>query len=322
MGWRGTVRAMGAAARRAERESERRQKRYANQQMIVDAEEAVSEWQQQIREIVSLHVNQSSDVDWRAVSRQPEPSEPLRKDHREQMARAKLGAFKPRFWHVALGGSRKAQQKLEAEVDLGRSQDDREHQQALAEFRSRHSEWSTDVDLARRLLAGDVTAERDIIEEMQSFSSEGLMGTRLSFHFSEEAVHVIAHIHGDDVVPKIRRKQLQSGRLSESKMPVGEANELYQDYVCSVALKVAGDLFALLLRDDVYVTCATSLLDSATGRLEEKPILSVRFVRETFRSLGLKDIDPSDSMQNFVHEMKFKRSSGFGPVAALRFDVS
>lgn len=100
-------------------------------------------------------------------------------------------------------------------------------------------------------------------------------------------------------------------------MPVGEFNELYQDYVASVALRVAGDLLNVLPLKEVYVTCVAQMLDSQTGHQELTPILSVQFVRETFLRLNLKHIDPSDSIQNFRHEMKFSRTKGFAPVAQL-----
>lgn len=318
MGWRGAVRSMAAAARRAEREAERRQKHFAKQQMVDDAADAVAEWQDHIREIVSLHVDPTDDMDWQAVLYQPEPQDPSRTNIREDEAERILSAFRPRFWDFLIGGSEKRREGLERAVVQGRLDDDRAHQQAVEDHRTEHAEWAADVALAKRLLSGDVAAQRDVIAEMQSLSTEGLIGTRVSFSISDDLFHAIAHVHGDEVVPKVRRRQLQSGRLSESKMPAGEANELYQDYVCSVALRVAGDLFGLLPRDEIYVTCVSNMLDRATGRLAEAPILSVRFVRETFRQLSLGRIDPSDSMRNFVHEMKFKRTSGFAPIAALK----
>lgn len=318
MGWKGAVRSMAASARRAEREAERRRKQYAKEQMIEDAADAVAEWQERIREIVSLHVDPTDDMDWRAVLRKPEPQEPSRSNDRETDAVAALNAFQPGFFDFLWGGAERRRAKLEQAVVDGRRADEQTYQEALSSYRSEHAEWKADTALAKRLLEGEIAAEREVIAEMQSLGDEGLIGTHLSFRISDEFLHAIAHVHGDEVVPKVRRKQLQSGRLSESKMPAGEANELYQDYVCSVALRVAGDLFGLLPRDEVYVTCVTRMLDRATGHQAETPILSVRFVRDTFRRLSLGRIDPSDSMRNFAHEMSFKRTTGFSPVHALQ----
>ncbi|MCA9808257.1 MAG: hypothetical protein KC476_09915, partial [Cyanobacteria bacterium HKST-UBA06] len=86
---------------------------------------------------------------------------------------------------------------------------------------------------------------------------------------------------------------------------------LYQDYVVSVALKFAGDLLQILPLDEVYVTCHVELLNTQTGHKEVSPILSVHFVRDTFKRLNLSQLDPSDSLQNFNHSMSFKKTKGF-----------
>ena len=100
-------------------------------------------------------------------------------------------------------------------------------------------------------------------------------------------------------------------------MPKGQFNEIYQDYVASCALRVAGDMFSILPIEEIYVTCLTDMLNPQTGHMEETPILSVQFVRDTFGRLNLDQLDPSEAMRNFHHEMKFTKGKGFAPVPAL-----
>jgi uncharacterized protein (UPF0548 family) len=309
---------MAAAARRAEREGERRQRQFAKEQISSAASHAVSTWQDHMREVVTLHVRATETIDWEKVLREPEPPEPLKSGALESEAQARFAAFQPRFWHFLGGGVEKRRARLEENVAIARAEDDRIHQVAIADHLIRHAEWTADRELAKRLLDGEIEAQREVLAESQSLSEEGLIGTRLSFLIAEDFLHAIVQVHGDEVVPKVRRKQLQSGRLSESKMPVGEANELYQDYVCSVALRVANDLLGLLPRNEIYVTCIADMLDRSTGHMSPMPILSVRFVRDTFERLSLSLIDPSDSMRNFVHEMNFKRASGFSFITPLK----
>lgn len=318
MGWRGTLRAIEAASRRANREAERRWKAEQKAQTISNAEDAVAEWKDHLRNIVSLHVDPADDVNWQELRDRPEPQLPTRSSAGEEAALAQLNEFRPRFFDFLFGGSEKRRSKFADAVVEARVRDQADLQRRLAQHAQDHAEWLADKNLADRLLSGEVSAERDVINEMDSWKDDGLIGTRLSFSFSDDILHAVAHVHDADVVPKFRRKQLQSGRLSETKMPVAEANELYQDYVCSVALKVAGDLFSVLPRSEVFVTCCASMLDKTTGHLADAPILSVRFVRDTFARLKLSAIDPSDSMRNFVHEMSFKRTNGFAPIQPLQ----
>jgi len=149
---------------------------------------------------------------------------------------------------------------------------------------------------------------------MHSFTSESRIGTSISFEIDDNFVHAKPIVHDDKIIPQLRRKQLASGRLSESTMPVGQFNELYQDYVASVALRVAGDLLQMTPLEEVYVTCLATLLDQTTGRMRDTPILSAHIVRETFSQLNLARIDPSDALHNFRHHMKFKRTVGFNQV--------
>ncbi|WP_416144116.1 hypothetical protein [Planococcus koreensis] len=56
------------------------------------------------------------------------------------------------------------------------------------------------------------------------------------------------------------------------------------------------------------------ILDTSTGRTETLPILSVRFDKALLNSLNFDAIDCSDSMTNFEHQMKFKKTQGFSAV--------
>lgn len=317
MGWRGTLRTMGAMARQAERDAERRRK-HQTQQLIANASQnAVEEWRQRLEDLVSLHVAPTDQMNWTAIAQLPEPQAPNRKSVNESEALFKRDRFQPKFWHAIVGGSQKRLGLLEAHVDEARSKDEMIFDAEIVQYQTAHTEWVEDVRLAKRLLDGEVEAQHEVISEFKEWTDDGLLGTRINFLISRESLHAIIHVHDDQVVPKTRLKQLKSGGLSESKMHAGDINELYQDYVCSAALKVAGDLFAMLPRSEIYVTCVVKMLNSATGCLEDMPILSVRFIGDTFTGLRLGHIDPSDSMRNFSHEMKFKRTAGFSPITPL-----
>lgn len=100
-------------------------------------------------------------------------------------------------------------------------------------------------------------------------------------------------------------------------MPKGRFYELYQDYVCSCILRVARELFALLPIEMVIIHAIGNLLNSKTGHLEDKPIISVATPRKTLETFNFEMLDPSDSMENFVHKMTFKKTKGFEAVEKL-----
>jgi len=103
-------------------------------------------------------------------------------------------------------------------------------------------------------------------------------------------------------------------------VPKSKFYEIYQDHVCSCILRVSRELFALLPIEVVIVTAMSDILNTQTGHMEEKPIVSVAFPKKTIESINFDMIDPSDSMTNFVHRMNFKKTKGFEAVERLTFD--
>ncbi len=77
----------------------------------------------------------------------------------------------------------------------------------------------------------------------------------------------------------------------------------YQDYVCSVAIRVARDVFALLPVQKVVVHATNGNMD----------ILSVCFDKKTFYDLKFNLIDLSETINKFNHNIKFD-NNGFGTI--------
>lgn len=317
MGWRGTMRSIAAATRAAERDAQRRHKQNQKAQMIADSTSAVEDWESYVDDLVSIHTDMVDMIDWHSIAVQSRPSEPNLGSSHRQRAELALAEFKPSIFHAFRGGSAKLRSRLEAEIEDAAARDHQDYKDALADHAKAVAEWEDDTALAKRLVRGEMAAIKQVIEEMQSLSDTALVGTAINFSIGDNFVHAKPQVHGDDIVPSMRRKQLASGRLSETKMPVGQFNELYQDYVASAALKTAGDLFHILPLNEVYVTCTANMLNPQTGYQEWMPILSVQFVRDSFMRLNLSGIDPSDAMRNFRHAMKFSKTKGFAGIEPL-----
>jgi hypothetical protein len=242
MGWKGTMRTIVAAARAADREAQRRNRQNHKAQMFAHSASAVDDWETHIDDITSIHTNVADRIDWHALANRPRPPEPNDHGFYRGQAEKALASFKPSFFHAFRGGSAKLRSRLETQVSDAAHHDRKQYDDALAAHAKAVAEWEDDTALAKRLVRGEAAAIRQVIQEMQSLSDSALIGTEIGFSSGESFVHAHPKVHGDDIVPSMRRKQLASGRLSETKMPVGQFNELYQDYVTTAALKTAGDL--------------------------------------------------------------------------------
>lgn len=317
MGWRGTLRTINSVARAAEREAQRQHKKNLKLQISEDAADAVFEWEQHIKKVMTIHTKLDDSINWQEVLI-ADPPKKLQPSvlHRNPII-PKVKVFKPSIFDFLFGGTEKRKAKLISAYKIAKDKDAEEDRNSNDKFEIELAEWKNDVDMASRLIAGDISALREVIDEMMDVFAEDLIGSKIRFSFDEKLIHAEADVHTDEIIPSFRRKQLASGKLSETKMPIGQFNEIYQDYVASVALKIAGDLFHITPLDEVYVTCKSKMLNSQTGHQEMSPILCVKFVRDTFRGLDLEYIDPSDSLKNFIHKMDFKKNRGFLPIDTL-----
>lgn len=325
MGWKGTLRSMQAASRKAERNAQRRQRElekrrseYAKMEALEQAAYEVEVHENQIEVLLSVHRESAERVDWLASAERPEPIRPMPHSRNELLAKASLDTYQPGLIARMFKLQRRQIDKLTRQVEKARNLDALEFEQSLNAWRAEHAEWSSEKALADRLLAGDHTAKRDAIELLHPFEDISMLGSSITFNVhSSGVVEAVLSVHGERVIPAETKSLLQSGKLSVKKMPVGRFNELLQDYICSCALRVGRELLAILPDDLVIVTASDLLLNPSTGHAEEMPLLSVGISRRTLDTLNLDSIDPSDSMKNFVHNMAFKKTTGFTPVRAL-----
>jgi hypothetical protein len=267
----------------------------------------------------SVHKQCSEPFDWHAVLNQSAPQEPVAVTTRQERARIRLERFRPGFLHKLLKTEEKKRQHLEAKLALATADDEREHFVALKTYERDLAEWQASQALAKGVLEGEPEAYVEAIQQVGPFTDIGELGSSLIFRSDIPwIIEVTLFVNSKDVIPEVVKTLTKAGKLSEKKMPKGAFYELYQDYVCGCILRVARELFALLPIQMVIVTAVGELLNTATGHLEGTPIVSVAIPVQTLARLNFTAIDPSDSMTNFVHRMKFQKTKGFSAVQALK----
>lgn len=322
MGYKSTLRSINSAVRQMERaairrqkEIERQRKYYEKMQELEQAAFEVSEYENHIERMTTLQKDCGPEYDWEAVLSKSAPKEPKNEKRHETHAAQRLDRYKPNLFAKVFGLVEKKKKALTEKVDMARKKDDQEFAGALQEYESKLNEHNEIRELSKKILEGNVEFYKKAVEELSPFDEIHNLGSQIEIQFmSSSKVKVILGIHDEKVIPKKTKALLKSGKLSTKDTPKGQYHELYQDYVCSAALRIGRELFALLPIEDVIVSARGNILNSATGRLEEKPILSVLLVRETMETLNFLLIDPSDSMVNFKHNMSFKKTQGMSPV--------
>lgn len=325
MSWKSTLNSMAAAQRRAEREAKRRQRELERQRKQLEKMEEleraafeVEEFENYLDVLMSIHKDCGPTWNWKEISESPRPQEPERRHNRELKAKAAHQSFTPGVSDKLLRRSDRKRDELSAAIGEAVAEDKREYEQALEDHRVALAEWEEQRALAARILSGDPDAFVKAIELVDPFSELSGLGSSINFSCDDSRlIEATLFPHGEDVIPKESKSLLKSGRLSVKNMPKTRFYELYQDYVCGTALRIARELYALLPVEMSIVTEVSPLLNSKTGHMEDQPILSVAIPRRSLKGLNFDYLDPSDSLQNFVHNMNFRKTKGFAPVERI-----
>ncbi|MDF7669981.1 hypothetical protein PT276_01965 [Orbaceae bacterium ESL0721] len=328
MGWKGTLRSWEASINRMERERERAEREVIKEQKLqqklnelLTAQEEVNNYQDYIEEIKSIHKDTFNNINWSQVLNKAAPIQPIKLSTNEKIAQDRYDNFRPSLFQKLFKRVDKAKVKLAIQIETARLLDERNFKEASIRFKHEYTLWEQNRLKAQRVLAFEQEILQSIINESELLEKIPLLGSNIIFEMKDNnELHVDIFLHSEEIIPKEIKTLLKSGRISIKDLPKSKYYDLHQDYVCSVVIRVAREVFGLLPVDKIVVTAIDELLDRSTGHLATSPILSVLFIRETLRKLNFETLDPSDSMKNFLHNMSFKKGVGFSVVEKIDFN--
>lgn len=184
-----------------------------------------------------------------------------------------------------------------------------------------YAEWESMRSLSRRVLSGDSQAYGDALSKLSAFGELSTLGSFISFRVEHaKLIECELHVSGKNVIPAEVKSLSSAGKVITKAMPKGRFHDLYQDYVCGCVLRVAREVFALLPVDVVIVTTLVPVVQASTGLETNIPVLSAAIPRGVIDKLDFSRLDPSDSMENFVHRgdvMASRKSGEFTAIVPL-----
>ncbi|NLM12113.1 MAG: DUF4236 domain-containing protein [Clostridiaceae bacterium] len=261
----------------------------------------VERYNETVDNLRSIHENCDDYIDWEGISAVKEPFSPGRIGPKEVRALEELNNYTPTFFEKLIHGDRR--RELEEAVKKARNED-------LEDYKN----WETLNLLARRVLAGDTDADFNVIYEMNPLND--LIEYVSDFEFgtnNADEMHVEFTVN-TGIVPTYSLSLTKTGKVSRKELTKTAYYDLVQDYVSSCSIRVARDIFALLPVNKVFVHAVEKRLDTQTGHFQDVTVLSVLFTRDILEKLNFGLIDPSDALNNFKHNMKFAKTTGFKPV--------
>lgn len=264
--------------------------------------EAYNRW---IGRLTGLHRQAAEFVDWHQLHAREEPFPPHGTGPREAQALAALEHYRPgllaRIWRPL---RERAVRKLEQAVETARRQDAEQYEQ----WRSRH-------ELSGRILQGDPDAYLEAIDVMRPLADLLEFVEEIEFGASRPSeIEAELRVKPAGFIPNYALSLTKTGKLSHKELSKTAYFALVQDYVCSCAIRIAREMFALLPVRSVVVHAVDRMVNLQTGHGEDAVILSVLFERDKMTGLNFERIDPSEAIKRFTHEMNFARTGGFQPV--------
>ena len=168
---------------------------------------------------------------------------------------------------------------------------------------------------AQSVLAGDIDSYFRVIEQVGPFDDLVEYGSGFEVGTDDPRIMEIEfQVRSDEIIPTEYPDMKANGEIVMKAFSKTAYYELVQDYVSSTVLRVARDTFALLPVQKVIVHAVDKVLNPATGNDEEVTICSVKFKRDAMATLNFERIDPSDCVESFESNVKFRKTAGYAPV--------
>ncbi|MEA3439041.1 MAG: hypothetical protein U9R58_02045 [Chloroflexota bacterium] len=328
MDWKSALRSLEAAQPQRERaallkqwELERQQNQIEQMDELERARYEVEIFENYVDVITSVHRDVGSFWDWKTFLSSEAPEEPKQTNAFEIDALSKLEKYKPGIKDRMFGRTQKKRHEFARAVDAGRKKDEENYNNALSQYEIDYADWGLSNELtehAEGILAGEANTIADVVKTIDPFEEIINLGSNVDVRVVDsQMVDIVFQVNCEAVIPKKTKSLLESGKLSVRKMPKAKYYALYQDYVCGCILRIAREIFAILPINMAIITAMDDILDTKSGDIREKPILSVAIPGETLDSLNFETLVPIDSMDSFAHNMKFYKTKGFVLVEKL-----
>lgn len=277
-------------------------------QQSQEAVEAFEQYENYIEVIRNVHRDCDIAMNWNVIANRPLPFKEGEKGPKELKAQQDYDNYRPSLAEqIMKNREQERRAELQAAVEEARKQDAED----LAE-------QTESKEFAKRMIAGDLDAYCEAIENADPFAELAELGSGFEFG-TDDPTHMEIEftIKAKDVIPETQLSLTKTGKLSEKAMSKSAYYDIMQDYVCSCSIRLARELFAAVPVDTVTVHAVDVVLDTATGHDAEATILSVKFDRNSFLDINFDRIDASDLVCSFPHNMKFAKTTGFKPVERI-----
>lgn len=299
---------IGGGRPRSARERQRELEREVSQ--LSDLRD-LAVFENRIELLTTMHREPCQTWVWSDVAVAPDPPPPSDASRYTAAVLQRQHDYNPGIGARLLGKARHTRKMLDAALLSARQTDAAEHAAELERLA-----WLR--PLASGILEGDPGACATALAHLPRLDEVREMGSALALQILEPwCVDARFTARSEEIVPKQTKTLTAAGNVTTKQMGVTQYWAVYQDHLCSTAIRIAREVFAVLPVPVCLVHGAIPMLDTRTGHFGDCVVLSVAFEQSIFETMNFDAIDPSDSMTLFEHRMDFRKTKGFLPVEPL-----
>lgn len=286
---------------------ERIQQQQLKEDNIEKARQEVAKYEAHVDMLTSVHEEVNDPINWREVSTSLPPFDLGQDGPHVKVAKDRVESYKPTL-RDRLFNRIEARKKVLLEAV----------KEAEISDTKLYNEWVEKVERSIKIINGNRNSWTEVINQVNPFEDIEELGSEVQYVFSptEPNVTVTLNIENQKVVPTKVFSLTKTGKLSQRNMAKGKYFQLYQDYVCSCTIRVAREFFTILPIDTTTIHVYDEVQTDVGS--EYGCILSVKINRHEIEDIIFNNIDCSDTIETFTHNMKFLKTKGFKFVEEVR----
>jgi len=316
MTWRGILRDVERTAKRNARENERKAKQKAKEASSKSSDEILEQYSDILEKATSLHKHCCDAIDWNnKINQYPQETVDIT-NYFEKKALEKKVKYKPSILDKLSHSEDKQFKKLDINIINAKNKDEDLYKNELKAYEIKLIAWKKNKEFSQSLLNKDPDSIKEVISSKLTLKNNEYIGKSIKVEINKGEI-IVSELEVnsiDEIIPSFNLEKLKSGVLSKKDMPSVKRYGFYNDYISSAVLRLARELYAILPINDLIVNAIGKVLNEKNGHIEDSILLSAYIPKETLATLNFDLVDPSLCIENFKHNVNFKKTIGFIPV--------
>lgn len=253
-----------------------------------------------------LHKEHEFFIDWEKIKTSTEPFDKGEKGPMQLRAEKIRAKYEPTLMDKIFSRTQARIKELDSNIVKAKKEDQNDYRI-----------WENLVKLSEGIIEKDAECMLLVIENMYSFDDLLELGVEIKVGAdSSGCIEVEAHAHTGKVVPHQVLTLGQGGKITKMDMDRASYYNLVRDYICSLTVRIVGDIFSIVPANGVIINVVDSQ-SSAEGHIEDVTILSAAIDRANFESLNFSVINPFRELSNMYCVSDFRRTDAPGAVKRI-----